>query len=94
MNRVLRPIMWEILERYRQLKLQHGKLYDMDDIAAAVSASLDRDTSPRMYKHIIIDEGQDLSLEMIRSLTKAVPPDGSITFLGTWHSEFTVTAEE
>ncbi|AGH86292.1 3'-5' exonuclease [Ralstonia pseudosolanacearum] len=82
MNRVLRPIMWEILERYRQLKLQHGKLYDMDDIAAAVSASLDRDTSPRMYKHIIIDEGQDLSLEMIRSLTKAVPPDGSITFFG------------
>ncbi|SAK77222.1 superfamily I DNA/RNA helicase-like protein [Caballeronia glebae] len=82
MSRVLRPIMWEILERYRELRLERGKLYDLDDIAAAVSSSLDRDKGPRMYKHVIIDEGQDLSLEMIRSLTKAIPPDGSITFFG------------
>ncbi|RKP46973.1 3'-5' exonuclease [Trinickia fusca] len=82
MNRVLRPIMWEILERYRELRAERGKLYDMDDIAAAVSASLERDKRPRLYKHVIIDEGQDLSLEMIRSLTKAIPPDGSITFFG------------
>nr|WP_175800767.1 3'-5' exonuclease [Burkholderia anthina] len=82
MNRVLRPIMWEILERYRELRAGCGKLYDLDDIAAAVSASLDRDERPRMYKHVIIDEGQDLSLEMIRSLTKAISADGSITFFG------------
>ena len=82
MNRILRPIMWEILERYRELRAGRGKLYDMDDIAAAVSTSLDQDTRPRMYKHVIIDEGQDLSLEMIRSLTKAIPEDGSITFFG------------
>lgn len=82
MNRVLRPIMWEILERYRELRAERGRLYDMDDIAAAVSVSLDQDTCPRMYKHVIIDEGQDLSLEMIRSLTKAIPEDGSITFFG------------
>ena len=61
MNRILRPIMWEILERYRELRAGRGKLYDMDDIAAAVSTSLDQDTRPRMYKHVIIDEGQDLS---------------------------------
>lgn len=82
MNRDLRPIMWKILERYRKLRAECGKLYDLDDMAAAVSASLDRDERPRMYKHIIIDEGQDLSLEMIRSLTKAIPADGSITFFG------------
>ncbi|WP_082751452.1 3'-5' exonuclease [Burkholderia sp. MSMB1459WGS] len=82
MNRVLRPIMWEILERYRELRAKSGKLYDLDDIAAAVSVSLDRDERPRMYKHVIIDEGQDLSIEMIRSLTKAIPADGSITFFG------------
>ena len=82
MNRVLRPIMWRILERYRELRRQSGKLYDFDDIAAAVSAAFDEDDTPRMYRHIIIDEGQDLSLEMIRSLTKAIPSDGSVTFFG------------
>jgi superfamily I DNA/RNA helicase len=82
MNRVLRPVMWEILERYRELREQRGKLYDMDDIAAAVSAALDQDRRPRMYKHVIIDEGQDLSIEMIRSLTKAISEDGSVTFFG------------
>ncbi|MFM0324916.1 3'-5' exonuclease [Caballeronia glebae] len=82
MSRVLRPIIWEILERYRELRLEKGNLYDLDDIAAAVSSSLDRDDGARMYKHVIIDEGQDLSLEMIRSLTKAIAPEGSITFFG------------
>lgn len=82
MNRVLRPIMWRILERYRALRREIGKLYDFDDIAGAVSAAFDEDDTPRMYRHIIIDEGQDLSLEMIRSLTKAVPADGSVTFFG------------
>jgi superfamily I DNA/RNA helicase len=82
MNRVLRPIMWEILERYRELRRQAGKLYDFDDMAAAVSRTLEEDDAPKLYKHVIIDEGQDLSLEMIRSLTKAVPPDGSVTFFG------------
>jgi superfamily I DNA/RNA helicase len=82
MNRVLRPIMWKILERYRELRHQSGKLYDFDDIAAAVSAAFDEDGTTRMYRHVIIDEGQDLSLEMIRSLTKAIPPDGSVTFFG------------
>lgn len=82
MNRVLRPVMWEILERYRELREQKGKLYDMDDIAAAVSAALDEDQRPRMYKHVIIDEGQDLSIEMIRSLTKAISEGGSVTFFG------------
>lgn len=74
--------MWEIYERYHTLRLAEGRQYDLDDIAAAVSNTFDGDVSPRLYKHVIIDEGQDLSPEMIRSLTKAVPRDGSITFFG------------
>lgn len=31
---------------------------------------------------VAIDEGQDFSPEMIRSLTLAIPPDGSLTFFG------------
>ncbi len=35
------------------------------------------------YRHVVvIDEGQDFSPEMIRSLAKAIPADGSLTFFG------------
>lgn len=82
LSRALRPLMWKIYQRYRELRLQSGRLYDFDDIATAVSAALDLDTGNRLYRHIIIDEGQDMSPEMLRSLSKAVPADGSITFFG------------
>jgi superfamily I DNA/RNA helicase len=40
------------------------------------------DESERRYKHIIIDEGQDFSPMMIKSLVEAIPEDGSFTFFG------------
>jgi len=82
MNKNMRPIMWEIRSRYIKLRSAVKRQYDVDDIAAAVSAALDVDATQRRYQHVVIDEGQDLSPEMIRSLTKAVPPDGSVTFFG------------
>ena len=39
-------------------------------------------TEKRMYKHIIVDEGQDLSPIMLKSLVKAIPEDGTFTFFG------------
>jgi superfamily I DNA/RNA helicase len=74
--------MWEIRLEYLRLRGDAGRLYDFDDIAGAVSAAFDSDDFARLYRHVIIDEGQDMSPEMIRSLTKAVPPDGSVTFFG------------
>jgi len=59
-----------------------GYEYDFDDLASAMIRELDTDKSPRRYRHIVIDEGQDLSPEMLRSLAKAIPIDGSITFFG------------
>lgn len=82
LSRALRPLMWEVFERYRQLRQLAGRPYDFDDIATAVSNALDEDTNVRRYRHIIIDEGQDMSPEMLRSLSKAIPADGSITFFG------------
>lgn len=35
-----------------------------------------------MYKHIVIDEGQDLSPIMLKSLVNTIPQDGSLTFFG------------
>lgn len=82
LSRKLRPVMYEILEKYIELRNQAGNMYDWDDLALHVRKEFEDDTSTRMYKHIIIDEGQDFSPEMIRSLAAAIPEDGSLSFFG------------
>jgi superfamily I DNA/RNA helicase len=77
-----RELVFEIYKNYQNLREQSGKKYDWDDLATAVCTELDADKSSRRYRHIVIDEGQDFSPEMIRSLTKAIPIDGSLTFFG------------
>ena len=80
--RSFRPAMWQIAVAYRRLRTEAGHLYDLDDIAMAVFDELRRDTSKRRYSHVVIDEGQDLSPEMLRSLSHVVPQSGSVTFFG------------
>ena len=80
--RKLRGVMFEILKEYLKLRSQSEKMYDWDDIASYVHQEFRRDDHPRRYQHIIIDEGQDFSPEMIRSLASAIPENGSLTFFG------------
>ena len=82
LSRKLRPVMFEILEEYLKIRNENGKRYDWDDIALHVRHEFDRDTGDRYYKHIIVDEGQDFTPAMIRSLASAIPEDGSLTFFG------------
>lgn len=82
MEAIYKPHLWEMVEEYRRLRGAEGLLYDFDDLATAMSDELDQDSNDRRYKHIVIDEGQDLSPEMIRSIAKAVSPTGSVTFFG------------
>ncbi|MBC9030783.1 UvrD-helicase domain-containing protein [Sphingomonas sp. JC676] len=77
-----RPVMWQVYEAYLALRAAQGFQYDLDDIAGAVAAAFDVDTNTRLYKHVIVDEGQDLSPIMLRALAKAVPAGGSLTFFG------------
>ncbi len=77
-----RKIIWEIRASYLKRRADEGFRFDWDDISSSVMGAFEEDTTNRKYKHIVIDEGQDLSPEMLRSLAKAVPPDGSITFFG------------
>lgn len=72
-------LVFEIYQAYRDLR---SHKYDWDDIATVVCSEFDADNSPRLYRHIVIDEGQDFSPEMIRSLAKAIPTNGSLTFFG------------
>lgn len=78
-----RDAMFDIYEAYVRVRGQEGRRFDWDDIAIAVREEFDADDGGgRMYKHVVIDEGQDFSPEMLRSLARAIPDDGSLTFFG------------
>lgn len=77
-----REAMFNVFEGYREVRAKAGYRYDWDDLASAVLAELAVDDDPRKYKHVVIDEGQDFSPVMLRSLAAAIPPDGSLTFFG------------
>ena len=83
----LRAPLWEIRERYLVLRNGLGVPYDWHDIATAVRRELEDDSRPRMYKHVVVDEGQDLSPEAIRSLVGALQPGGTISFFGDYHQQ-------
>ena len=82
LERKARSIVFEVYEEYLRLRTAAGKEFDWDDIANAVCEEFDKDSSRRFYRHVVIDEGQDFSPQMIRSLAKAIPSDGSLTFFG------------
>jgi superfamily I DNA/RNA helicase len=73
-----RNLVFDVYAKYLALRNAAGKDFDWDDMANAVCDELDKDGSRRRYKHVVIDEGQDFSPQMIRSLAKAIPPDGSL----------------
>lgn len=76
-----RKYFFAVYERYLDIRQRYDYKYDWDDLAHTVREQLE-DDDERMYKHIIIDEGQDLSPVMLQSLASAIPEDGSITFFG------------
>ncbi len=77
-----RKWIFEVYERYRELRETGGKKYDWDDMALYVFNELQNDDNERRYTHIIVDEGQDFSPMMIKSLVESVADNGSFTFFG------------
>jgi superfamily I DNA/RNA helicase len=67
---------------YEEYIAQRHAPYDWDDIALYAYNELQTDDRPRMYNHIIVDEGQDFSPMMIKSLIAAVGAGGSFSFFG------------
>ncbi|MEW2259693.1 3'-5' exonuclease [Streptomyces sp. NPDC047869] len=92
-----RAVVYDVYRRYIELRTQAGYGQDWDDLASVVLAALAADATARRYKHVVVDEGQDFTPEMIRSLAAAIPADGSLSFFGdyaqqiygsrmSWHS--------
>lgn len=77
-----RRAVFKVYKRYRKLRTAHGKDFDWDDLSHAVLHEFTRDRDARRYRHIVVDEGQDLSPMELRSLAAAVPEEGSLTFFG------------
>ena len=81
-TRAERTILFDLYRRYLSQRQRCGKSYDWSDLASAVLGELQIDQRGRRYRHVVIDEGQDFSPEMLRSLAAAIPKDGSLTFFG------------
>lgn len=77
-----RKWIFEVYEKYRELREAAGQKYDWDDLALHAFDELQNDDSERRYTHIIVDEGQDFSPMMIKSLVESVADNGSFTFFG------------
>jgi superfamily I DNA/RNA helicase len=77
-----RQAVWVVREAYTSIRAARGHLFDWHDLAAEVCDQFDQDGDPRYYRHVVVDEGQDFSPEMLRSLVKAVGAEGSVTFFG------------
>jgi superfamily I DNA/RNA helicase len=60
-ERKLRKHVFEIRDAYLAKREAIGKKYDWDDLATATREELETDDSPRRYRHVVIDEGQDFS---------------------------------
>lgn len=79
-NRDKRRYFFEVYQEYLKIREERGYKYDWDDMAYFVREEFNVDTRERMYKHIIIDEGQDFSPVMLQSLAAAVPKGESDVF--------------
>ena len=77
-----RAMVFDVYGDYRLLRQQRGKDYDWEDLSHTVLSEFEYDKDTRLYRHVVIDEGQDFSPMMLRSLVAAIPDDGSLTFLG------------
>ena len=77
-----RKWIFAVYEKYKELRETAGRKYDWDDLAFYVFNELQNDDGERRYTHIIVDEGQDFSPMMIKSLVEAVADGGSFTFFG------------
>lgn len=77
-----RPILFAAYQAYLAIRSSRRRLYDWDDLAQTVATEFAADNGDRRFRHVVVDEGQDFSPVMLRSLVAAIPEDGSLTFFG------------
>ena len=84
LGRLQREAVWRLRERYQEIRDASGYNFDWSQIASTVRSRFAAGGSGPLYRHVIIDEGQDLSPEQLRSLVDIADPQGSVTFFGDY----------
>lgn len=84
LRRSQRSLVFDAFEDYRSRRAAAGYRYDWADLGSEALGRLQVDTDPRRYKHVVIDEGQDFSPEMLRALVAAADSDGSVSLFGDY----------
>ncbi|MCE9674400.1 AAA family ATPase [Paraclostridium bifermentans] len=77
-----RKYVFNVYEEYINIRNSEGYRYDWDDLAYHLNAYLEIEDIEPEYGCIIIDEGQDFSPMMIKSLVNYIKDSGSILYLG------------
>ncbi|MBE6069355.1 MAG: DNA helicase [Clostridium lundense] len=77
-----RKYIFDVYEEYIQLRAKKGYRYDWDDISYYFYMDANERSFTGKYKHIIIDEGQDFSPAMIKSIVAYMKKNGSVLFFG------------
>lgn len=84
LQRAQRQRVWQVRSGYHARRAALGRRYDWWELPSAMRAALAVDDSPRMYRHVVIDEAQDLPPEALRSLRELIVPDGSVTLFADY----------
>ena len=81
-----RQRVWAVFQEYQALRAGNNSygLYDWWQLPGIVRDELARDEEPRIYRHVVIDEAQDLPPEAIRSLVELVGDEGSVTMFADY----------
>ncbi|RZQ63389.1 3'-5' exonuclease [Amycolatopsis suaedae] len=79
-----RQLVCDVYRRYQQIRRSRGFDQDWPGISNELRRAVSLSPNPAIYRHVIIDEGQDFSPDMIRSLASIVSSKGSVTFFGDY----------
>ena len=79
LNRFDRKKLWSVWEEYRAL-LNEGNWKEIQDLYRDAAALLSRESMPR-YKAVIVDEGQDFSVQAYSMLRAVLPPGHNDLFI-------------
>ncbi|WP_426621984.1 3'-5' exonuclease [Microbacterium sp. As-52] len=79
-----RKAIWHVREEYLTRRAARGRRYDWWELPSAILRELENDETPRRYRHILIDEAQDLPPQAIRSLVKLMQPGGTVTLFADY----------
>lgn len=84
LQRPQRRRVWEVRAAYHVERAALGRSFDWWELPTITLQELATDTDPRMYQHVVIDEGQDLPPDAIRSLKQLTGDGGTVTLFADY----------